>query len=198
MAIFFACFSGYVVNFKKEHPLKKGTLVDYCIVQCQMPLIGLGSFLGTQANELFPKFVLFILLFLVLLYIFIISILKGIDMMRKEDALIFNQGEEFNEKAETLLESKRTAQKINSGINASVDSSTNLDKENEDEVEPIEESKSSDTIVKYSTKGIEPIDILDAIGAQKAEYLDEEINPTLEKIFAGESNHLTLDKIILV
>ena len=106
MTIFFACVAGYLCNFHKKHPLKNATLVDYGIVQCQMPLIGLGTFIGVQANDLLPEFVMFIFLFLVLLYITFESVFKGLSMMKREDLLIIRQGEEYMKRAAAIRETK--------------------------------------------------------------------------------------------
>lgn len=85
--IFFACIAGYIQNFDKKHPLKNATLVDYGIVQAQMPLIGLGSFVGAQINEVLPRTVIFILLFLTLLYATYQSFSLAIDTSQKEERL---------------------------------------------------------------------------------------------------------------
>jgi len=104
LTIFCAVFTGYLINFHKKHPLKNATLVDYCIVQCQMPLIGLGTFIGTQANEWLPETIMFILLFIVLLYITFETIAKGLEMMKKEDSLLLRQGELYQKRAAEIKE----------------------------------------------------------------------------------------------
>lgn len=106
MTIFWAMFSGFIVNFSKKHPLKNATLVDYGIVQCQLPLIGLGTFIGAQANEWLPNLVIAIFLFLLLLYITYESANKGIKMMQREDYLTLKQGEVYMEKAEQIRDEK--------------------------------------------------------------------------------------------
>ena len=53
-------------------------------------------------------------------------------------------------------------------------------------------------VISFSCTSIPAIDLLEAIGAKKAKYKDEEINPTLDKIFYGEQHHLTIDKGIIV
>ncbi len=106
MTIFWAMFSGFIVHFNHKHPLKNATLVDYGIVQCQLPLIGLGTFIGSQANEWLPDLVMSIFLFLLLLYITFESTMKGLDMMRKEDTLVLRQGELYMERAERIRQAK--------------------------------------------------------------------------------------------
>lgn len=87
VVIFFAMISGYIQNFPARHPLKNATLVDYGIVQCQMPLIALGSFIGATVSEAIPSTVIFILLFLTLLYATYHTFALAISTSQKEERL---------------------------------------------------------------------------------------------------------------
>lgn len=61
-----------------------------------------------------------------------------------------------------------------------------------------EKDKEKDGIIGPFNETIQPIDVLEALGAEIADYPENEINPTLEKIFYGEQNHFTIDKGLLV
>lgn len=87
VVIFFAMISGYIQNFHARHPLKNATLVDYGIVQCQMPLIALGVFIGAIVSEAIPATVIFILLFLTLLYATYHTFALAISTSQKEERL---------------------------------------------------------------------------------------------------------------
>mmetsp|Transcript_16762 Transcript_16762/g.18640 ORF Transcript_16762/g.18640 Transcript_16762/m.18640 type:complete len:178 (+) Transcript_16762:439-972(+) len=177
-----------------------------------MPLIGLGTFIGTQFLDIFPEFVMFIFLFLVLLYITVETVLKGVDMMKTEDAMMLRQGEEYKKKAEAAIELKRKVKAMRyqppemekhmaqeTGINGSDRGSfAQSDAEELESMVGDTMTKEDENLITISSKEIAPIDILDTLGAKIAVYTDDEINPTLESIFAGESNHLTIDKAILV
>ena len=52
--------------------------------------------------------------------------------------------------------------------------------------------------VTYENDEIDDMDLVHLIGARKAIYAPEEINPVLEGAFYGEQNHFTIDKAILV
>lgn len=85
--IFFTCVTEYIKNFNSRNPLRNATLVDYGIVQAQMPLIGLGTFIEAQLNEILPPTVVFILLFLTLLYATYESFSLAIEVSQKEERL---------------------------------------------------------------------------------------------------------------
>eukprot|EP00343_Euplotes_focardii_P007789 CAMPEP_0205820510 /NCGR_PEP_ID=MMETSP0206-20130828/3155_1 /ASSEMBLY_ACC=CAM_ASM_000279 /TAXON_ID=36767 /ORGANISM="Euplotes focardii, Strain TN1" /LENGTH=429 /DNA_ID=CAMNT_0053115301 /DNA_START=346 /DNA_END=1635 /DNA_ORIENTATION=- len=208
MTIFFACVTGYILNFKAKHPLKNATLVNYGIVQAQMPLIGLGSFIGAQLNEVFPEVIIFILLFLTLVYATYTTFALAIETSQKEErvdverkeisvgrrvkAIIRKQDREQDGTGEipdvtTPMVEGDAPQHVNDSF-VSVQS-------NHDEIIGGEVVRPE---VTYEDKDIKDIDLVHLIGARKAIYAPEEINPVLEGIFFGDQNHFTIDKFILV
>ncbi len=84
------------------------------------------------------------------------------------------------------------------GINASIASSGR--DSIAQKINDVEEIRltTKEGVVGVEDEDIPPLDLLEAIGCQKADYNEDEINPTLEKIFYGEQNHLTIDKGLLV
>lgn len=119
-------------------------------------------------------------------------ITRIVDAARKGQGILFS-GERLS-----LIEND--AENI-TGINASVTSSErdsitlkiiNIKETEDDKVDKKE------GVVNFDDDDIPPLDLMEALGAEKADYKQEEINPTLEKIFWGEQSHLTLDKGLLV
>ncbi|CAI2364393.1 unnamed protein product [Moneuplotes crassus] len=215
LTIFCAMFSGYLMNFYKKHPLKNATLVDYGIVQCQMPVIGVGTFVGSQLNTVLPDIVVLLFLMALLVCIAAAAILKCIDLLRKENSLLnlteqvrplngrhghINSAssniDEVSSERIKLLEEDSPKEKLFSSGNRlfhPVNSSTRAPQDSDLLVSS--QRQNLDKVGDESNSGLDP---LKTFGAQKAEYTSEEISPTLEKIFYGERHHFTIDKIILV
>lgn len=81
-------FSGWMMNYYKKHPLKNATLVDYGIVQCQMPVIGVGTFIGSQLNTVLPDLIVLLFLMALLVVIAAGAILKCLELLKKENELL--------------------------------------------------------------------------------------------------------------
>lgn len=104
MTIFFAMISGYLQNFSAKHPLKDATLVDYGIVQCQMPLIALGVFIGTEVSEILPGTAIFILLVLTLVFATLQTFQLAIETTRKERRVVEERKEiSVNRRVKAML-----------------------------------------------------------------------------------------------
>mmetsp|Transcript_13575 Transcript_13575/g.13506 ORF Transcript_13575/g.13506 Transcript_13575/m.13506 type:complete len:210 (+) Transcript_13575:468-1097(+) len=182
----------------------------------------MGTFIGAQVNEWLPDLVMSIFLFLLLLFITFQSIMKGISMMNKEDHLFLRQGELYQERARRVKESRKEAvrdarrslsatakaslletnKENHTGINASIASSDRdsiaLKMSHMEEIRVDRKEERKEGVVDFDDEDIPPLDLMEALGAEKADYTDDEINPTLEGIFYGEQNHITIDKGLLV
>lgn len=67
------------------------------------------------------------------------------------------------------------------------------------EVEQLEiDGSLQDAVITYDSKEIQNGDLYHLIGATRAIYTEEELNPILRGILHGDRNHITLDKGILV
>lgn len=67
-----------------------------------------------------------------------------------------------------------------------------------EEIKVDRKEEKKEGVVDFDDEDIPPLDLMEALGAEKADYTDDEINPTLEGIFYGEQNHITIDKGLLV
>lgn len=93
-----------MINWNQKHPEKKATSIDYDIVTLMLPVVLLGSFLGVQLNIIVPNAVLLILLTVLLIFLSIKTLIKGVKLFRDESkvkeryrALIINEVSENNE-----------------------------------------------------------------------------------------------------
>jgi len=83
--IFGASSSVYLMLIPKRHPLTNGRpLVDYHAALITEPIILAGSIVGVFLNVWFPNWLLTILLLLILLFVSVRSITKGMQQWKKE------------------------------------------------------------------------------------------------------------------
>lgn len=88
-----AMIVAYLLNFNDKHPLKDATMIDYGIVQSQMPLLELGILFGVELNELIPETAIFIILCIVLALATIQSFLLAIETSRTEERVLLERKE---------------------------------------------------------------------------------------------------------
>jgi len=85
----FVIFAGAVVRYFafsifQKNPDKDATIVDYNLCAFMLPLVLVGSFVGTIISSLLPEAVLVIILSLMLIYLTYESLEKAVSMWKKE------------------------------------------------------------------------------------------------------------------
>jgi uncharacterized membrane protein YfcA len=77
----------FIMHFKKKHPEKDATVIDYGIAITMLPTVLFGSFVGNYINLTFPSIIIQTLLTIVLVLMTIETIFKARALYRKETAL---------------------------------------------------------------------------------------------------------------
>jgi uncharacterized membrane protein YfcA len=86
--IFAASIVRLALDGRNPHPLrKKGTLLDYSIVTMMFPMITVGSAISSFVSPAVPDIYILIGYSIVVLGIFIFSIFRLIELIKKESAL---------------------------------------------------------------------------------------------------------------
>ena len=78
--------SRFFFTLKQRHPTKDATCIEYGLTNMMLPVVLVGSLGGVFFNLTFPAVILQIILTLLLFFLSIQSIKKGIQIYKKENA----------------------------------------------------------------------------------------------------------------
>lgn len=86
-ATFISTLGAFFVNFRLRHPEKPWTvLIDYGLTSIMMPTTLAGAQIGAMMLLIFPNSILNICLTILLIVLMVQTIIKGVQVMKKENA----------------------------------------------------------------------------------------------------------------